>query len=250
MKVGHPTRLVLAFALIALVAGGLVWARSDDAGEPPWVKLQIVRALLLARTLTNFTVNDYTTASSTVDEVVDGSDSVAVVKVTAVGPYFNARRAGDSMQAPPDAIYSVAQLYQVRVERWLKGSGPDTICTAFGGGEVPADFPQTKAAIRAAQLNSGIPLPRVGDRYLLCLGPPDQVPELNNLTFYPRAALLPSGFVLSPDGTAAVEPTGNRSTDEEVERLFPKRTEKALNSEIEQAVASSGQAVDSEQPSP
>jgi hypothetical protein len=236
MKVGCLARFAL---IIALVAGLVFWATSDDAGEPPWVKVQIVRVLLFARSLADFTVYDYASASSTVGDLVEGSDQVAVVKVTAVGPYFNGRRAGGGMQAPPDAIYGVDQLYQARVERWLKGGGPDSIYFGAGGGEIPADFPQTQAAIRAAQMNLGIPLPRVGERYLLFLGPPDQVPELGSLSWYPRAPRLPSGFLLSPDGTASVVPIGSKSNDEEVARIHPTGSERALIEKIQQAVASS-----------
>jgi hypothetical protein len=221
MKMRHLAPLALVAIVALLLTGGLVWLNADDAGQPSAAKVAVLRTVMLNQSLVGTQM-----MGSSMEELVKGADYIAVVNVTGVGPFFNSRRAGDSMLAPPDPDqYSIAQLYEAQVERWLKGSGPATTYFTQNEGSIPPGYPKTKAAIQA------------GSRYVLFLNPPLQVPELNNLSWYPRAGRLPRRFALLPDGNATVDGISDPDSRIDVERRFPKGPEQALISKIETAVA-------------
>lgn len=227
--------LAVASVLVALVAGVLAWATTDDVGEPPAAKVEVMRLLLRPgqRTLGTYMMG------SSIDDLVQHADSVVVVRVTEAGPIFNGRRAGGSMQAPPDPnYYSIAQMFKGHVEQWLKGSGPSDIWFDQSQGSVPEGLPKTKAAIEAARQDSGaLKAVQVGDRLVLFLTAPDTVPELGDLTWYPRAMRMPREFVLASDGYAAVAGDLSPTVRRDVEAVFPKQPETALIDEIEKTVA-------------
>jgi hypothetical protein len=228
--------LVTVTVLVAVVAGVLAWATSDDSSQPPAAKVQVMRLLLLSpgRQI----IGTYAKGSS-VDELVKGANSVVILKVVEAGPIFNSRRTGDDMQSPPDpSYYSIAHLYKGQVEQWLKGSGPSTIWFAQNEGSIPDGRPQTKAAIEAARQNSGATIPQVGGRFLFFLDPPLQVPELGNITWYTGAMRMPYVFALTSDGTASVSLSQDDSVAQDLAETFPRGPEKALIDKIEKAVAS------------
>lgn len=168
------------------------------------------------------------------EDLVSRTAVIVVAKVTAIGPIYNSSRDGESGEiGPSTSSYTLAQMYVVQVERYLKGSGPETIRVGQAEGALPDGMSPTPARLQVARTKYQYTPMQVGSRYLSFLNPPVKVPELGNIDFYPPGG-PPHRFLLSPDGNAAIEGVKDAP---DLDKMFPKGPEKALISKIEKAIA-------------
>ena len=217
------TVLVLSFLLIATIgcaspvdpeAAALATAEAQLAGWNPGVG---------SKRLPN-----------SFEEYVLKTPVIVVGTVTEVGPYFNSNRAGDGMDTGPfKGEYAFTQVCVIKVEQYLKGTGPDTIRTTQVEAMLPGNVPVNKATIQVARSKYTYDPIVVGSRYLFFLGLPDRVPELGNLEFWPGNT-TPSRYLLEPDGVAQVSQGGAPS--KQLRDLFPDRPAIIVIGDVEQIV--------------
>ena len=166
--------------------------------------------------------NAYVTAD-TVDELVSRSTVVAVGTITS-GPPRRVEIPGKLPGDPsrPDPNYTgVARVYEVAVERYLKGSEDATIeVVQFEGSIVPLGGQVREVQWKSASYPLG-----AGNRYLLFLIPQGQVPNLW------LGTAQPFRFVLSAGMAKAESPA------EGILDAFPNKTESALISEVEAIIS-------------
>ncbi|MFH1635275.1 MAG: hypothetical protein ABIG63_14885 [Chloroflexota bacterium] len=81
-----------------------------------------------------------------------------------------ARDINDVSKSDPD-VFVVGQVYQVKVEQYIKGNGEHTIYIVQREGFLGPDIPKTGAEIEKAKTNENYVAPNIGDRYLMFLRP-------------------------------------------------------------------------------
>ncbi|MGQ9684124.1 MAG: hypothetical protein ACUVX9_16460 [Anaerolineae bacterium] len=167
-------------------------------------------------------------------ELVAQSTVIVVGRQVGVGGVFNAARMVSDHSQPDPQLYGVAQVYQLQVERYLKGSGPETLDYAQVEGYIePYSGEPTLPTIEAAKSAWGeVPPVRAGVRYLFFLRPmglgylDDQ-----HLT----GTVCPSRFVLTDDDSYPETPWTWAG------KFFPHRPPDELVAEVEQLVAAEQQ---------
>jgi hypothetical protein len=170
-------------------------------------------------------------AAETLDRLARGSDVVVVGRVTARGPVLH--------RSTSDNWFSwLSQVYEVKTERYLKGSGPESFPLAQTEGYLPNALRPTLARIRAAQkrFSSYYTPISVGSRYLLFLYPPRKEPDLANVDLYGLHVFHPNRFQLSPDGSVIME----SPSDPYNVALPPQLSESELIERTERAIAAYG----------
>jgi hypothetical protein len=173
-------------------------------------------------------------SAESVEALVSGAKTIVVAKVTGTGPTFNSRRASEKPGAPASGDdYSIAQVYNLQVEQYLKGSGPQAINVMQHEGDLPGGMEPTAARLKVARSKADCVPIQVGGRYVFLLGPSLQVPELKNLEVHALATRLPQAFALSSDGNAS--PHG--AQDPYLDRMFPKGPEQALIQRLQMVIA-------------
>lgn len=160
----------------------------------------------------------YVTASS-VEDLVGRSSLVVIGTVASTGPErreIPGRLPSDPTQIDPNYT-GVGQIYEIEVERYLKGTGGTTIRVVQFEGSIVSLGGQ----VREIQSESaGHPLTSA-TRYLLFLIPQGQVDDLWLGTAQPFRFALSSGLA------KAESPEGG------IPDLFPNRSESTLISEVE-----------------
>jgi len=130
-------------------------------------------------------------------------------------------------------FYSIAQVYEIQVERYLKGSGPDLIRTAQVEGQVRGSSAPTEINVKVARSKYQYVPMVTGNRYIFLLDEGDKVPELGNLLVLGSPS-EPSRYLLTPDGNALVEGTETAAL---LRQIINPGTEQSLTNRIESAVA-------------
>ena len=170
------------------------------------------------------------------EHVVRTSTYVLIGTVAAIGPAFNSRRLGERGELGPDrAEFSIGRIYEVKVERYLKGSGPNPIRVALHEGTLPGEMEPTEARIKAARKKFGYNQLEVGSRYLCLTAFVQHLPELGNLDYYPLGG-SPGCFLLR-DGMATAVNAAHRTDITAGGVLFPNDTEEGLVKRMERLIA-------------
>lgn len=171
---------------------------------------------------------------ASLEDEVAKAQIIVISKVAGLGPIFNSAREGDSMESGPNKIfYSLAQVYEIQVERYLKGTGPELIRTAQVEGQVRGSFAPTAVNVKVARSKYQYVPMVVGNRYLFLLDEGDKVPELGSLLVL-GGATYPPRYLLTSDGNATIEEIQGAAL---LRQVLNPGTEHSLITRIEKAVA-------------
>jgi hypothetical protein len=138
----------------------------------------------------------------TLEEVTAQSEIIVIGNITTVGDTFNSRLDTQDSSKPARDSFGVGQEYELQVQQYLKGSGPDRLTIIQNEGAIlsPPEL-VTQADIERAKAASGARPMLVGASYLLFM---------NQITAYPGkvyygGSIEPWRFALAPDGTTTIE---------------------------------------------
>jgi hypothetical protein len=169
------------------------------------------------------------------EQLVELSTVIAVGRLEGTEGEINLARNADNRSRASDDSYVLGQVYRLRVERYLKGEGPDTIRVVqaevwdYGGASRRAvSSREAIQRLRHEALDAGYVIPLAPDTtYLLFLRPLGLVREDDYYAGTPQ----PWRFVLTEDGRAYPDsPWGP------ADEVFPARPAEELLGEIEQLV--------------
>ncbi len=169
------------------------------------------------------------------EQLVELSTVIAIGRLEGVEGEINLARDADNPSRASDDSYVLGQVYRLRVDRYLKGEGPDTIrvvqAEAWDYGGASRRATSSREAIqrlRQEALDAGYVIPLApGITYLLFLSPLGLVREDDYYAGTPQ----PWRFVLTEDGRAYPD-----SPWEPADEVFPPRPAEELLGEIEQLV--------------
>jgi hypothetical protein len=166
----------------------------------------------------------------TLDQAVANAKIVLTGKVVGKGQVFNgARDPNDPTRLKAD-WYTIIQLYRVKVDQYIKGTGPDEIWVRQMEGDLDSTVPHSLVNIRAAQSkHDHVPLEN-GKRYAFLISEKVLVRELGNLETYVQAPNPPKRFILNDDGTAEVQ-----ATSASVKSQYPKQKTTELETKLKAA---------------
>jgi hypothetical protein len=133
---------------------------------------------------------------------------------------------------PERRFFAIGQVYQVTVERYLKGSGPDTIELLQDQGIVREGTPVTQESIEQAHARSTYIPMQPGARYLFFL----YRAELYGKTYY-ASDYYPGRYALPEGGIARIEAAPG------FERGFPAMPSAELITEVERLIQAGPAAV-------
>jgi len=169
------------------------------------------------------------------EQLVELSTVIAIGRLEGTEGEINLARNADNRSRASDDSYVLGQVYRLRVERYLKGEGPDTIRVVqaevwdYGGASRRAvSSREAIQRLRHEALDAGYVIPLAPDTtYLLFLRPLGLVREDDYYAGTPQ----PWRFVLTEDGRAYPD-----SPWEPADEVFPPRPAEELLGEIEQLV--------------
>lgn len=176
----------------------------------------------------NSGAGSYNTAKS-LDDLVRQSSVIVVATLSAVGETVNLARDPNDPARPDPEFFSLGQVYQVEVQRYMKGNGSTALKAVQAEGFMP-NPPATMAAADIERLKRGykyIPL-HGSTTYLLFLRPLGGFPAA---TGYLTGPAQPWRFTLSTAGNAQAE-----SPWAGADQAFPVWSSASLLSQVEQLV--------------
>jgi hypothetical protein len=135
-------------------------------------------------------------------------------------------RSGADESKPHGLIYSIARLYNVQVEQYVKGDGKSTLPVLIPESLLTPEITRTPDAYKIGQAEYGNTLPRADVRYLLFL----RSYVLDGATYY-GGLVLPWRFVISQDDMVSPERALASGQWIGIEQRFPP---KSLQSMIDQ----------------
>ncbi|MDY7078061.1 MAG: hypothetical protein SXV54_14185 [Chloroflexota bacterium] len=170
------------------------------------------------------TTYDYVTASS-IEELVHKANVIVIGRVVSVAefPDFNLARDTRDHSQPASDITCPATVYEVKVERYLKGDAGPTLQIARAEKILPPE--EIKEGVTVHMPDQAIPL-MVEARYLFFLVPGERYPDSSLPEYYGFVPVQPTRFRLE-SGEARVE-----SEWAWAERYFPSTTEEALLQQV------------------
>src|SRR5712692_10557166 len=137
--------------------------------------------------------------AKSLDELIKNADTIVIGQMAGVGEIINTTRDVNDVTKPDQRYFGVGQVYQFRVERYLKRQGDVVIKIVQGEGLLTPNIPKTPENIeKARQASKHIPL-RLGVRYLYFLSRMDR--EFPGQNYY-VGVYHPYRFILPPTGFA------------------------------------------------
>ncbi len=131
-------------------------------------------------------------STNTYKEIIDQAEVIIIGKVTDTGFTYNSARRGDNIHEPHPTFYTLSKIYEVDVNRYLKGDGPDRFYISYSVGMTSGQTPEEiTAKLEIGDFDyKGDPL-QPEKTYLMFLNPwnaNDLYPEIPNGVYYHQTA--------------------------------------------------------------
>lgn len=151
-------------------------------------------------------VEDYEFATNLPKELVANTPIIAVVTVIGEGPIVNLARSSNDLSQPSPNQFAIGQVYQVKVEQYLRGQDAATLNIIQDEGIVPEDMPKTQENIDKGKVFSKIPPLSAGSRFVMFLVPD----PIFTAQHYFDGNSQPWLFALTSSGNAQVQTPATR----------------------------------------
>lgn len=216
----YSTMLVMLVALPILVACEVQPASLISTPTPQ-------QPSPTAQAVTSGVSDDYITASS-IRDLVQRSSLIVIGQVISTGGTFNMARDPNDISRPDPNVIEIGQIYEIQVQRYLKGTGDGTVYVVQPEGFLGPHADKTAAAIATARAQDKHIRMRSAIAFLMFLQPHPKVADAGvpNNQYYVGVA-EPWRFDLSDPNLVRPESPWLGAS-----QLFPPRTSTQIVNQV------------------